>query len=125
MEEKRLAEYRLLTGVQLQWADRGDTHKVMEMQLVVETWIAEKTRIDILVSFEGMKVKPTREINCSMTAEEIRVFRLMVGGAFDVFSDKGWDAWRDEQPAIERFVQTTIEDHVLDAVRPFLKMNFK
>ena len=123
MDEKRLQEYRALAGFQLQFADRGDSHKVMEMQEAIEGWIGEKIKIDILVSYQGLKAQPMREINCSLSAEEIKAYRILVADAYKAFDEKGWEAWRDAQPKIELFVQGAIERHVFEALKPFIKIS--
>lgn len=122
MEQKILAEYRSLTGYQLQWGQKNDSHKVMEMQLVIENWIAEKIKIDILVAFGGMGASPIRKINCSLSLEELKAYRIMVADAFKLFEERGWEAWRDAQPKIELFVEGAIEQHVFDALVPFITL---
>ena len=117
-----MVEYRSLTGYQLQWGQKNDSHKVMEMQLVIENWIAEKIKIDILVAFGGMGSSPIRKINCSLSLEELKAYRIMVADAFKLFEERGWEAWRDAQPKIELFVEGAIEQHVFDALVPFTTM---
>jgi hypothetical protein len=117
MNGDRLREYRGIVGVQLQFEERGDTHKVMEMQHELEKWVALQIQSDILLAWEGMKAHQMHAVNCSLTVEEIKAYRMLVAEAMKIYADSGFVPWSQQQERIELFVQGAIDKHVLDATR--------
>ena len=117
MNDERLREYRGLVGIQLQFEERGDTHKVMEMQHELEKWVALQIQADIVLAWEGMKAHPMHEVNCSLTVPEVKAYRMLVAEAMKIYSDGGFIPWSQQQEKIELFIQGAIDKHVLDATR--------
>jgi hypothetical protein len=129
MTEQRLTEYRGLVGLQVQYGQQGDSHKVMEMQLLLEKTISEWLRLDIISALQEMNAHPLKDISCNMTRDEISAYRMIQGDGMRFFSDdgfeglRGFDAWKVYQVnRAELFVDGLIEQRVLYAVRPFLTM---
>lgn len=127
MTTERLQEYRSLVGLQVQFAQEGNSHKVMDMQDVIERTIAEWIRIDVVAALQEMKAHPLKEIKCNMTVDEITSYRMMQGDGMRFFCPdgfegrKGFDEWKVYQVnRMELFVEGLIEQRVLDAVKPFL-----
>jgi hypothetical protein len=117
MNDERLREYRGLVGVQLQFEERGDTHKVMELQIELEKWVALQIQADIVLAWEGMKAHPMHAVNCSLLVAELKAYRMMVAEAMKIYSEFGFIPWSQQQEKIELFVQGAIDKHVLDATR--------
>lgn len=127
MIQERLQEYRALVGLQVQFAQDGDSHQVMKFQLLLEKTIAEWIRMDVVAALQEMKAHPLKEIKCNMTTDEITAYRFLQGDGMRFFSEdgfegrKGFDEWKVYQVnRMELFVEGLIEQRVLDAVKPFL-----
>jgi hypothetical protein len=121
MKDIRLNEYRAMAGLQLLFGQRGDSHKVMEMQFALEKWIAEQVRFDVVLALEQMKAHPIKEIPCNMTRDEIAAYRMLQGVGMKLFAEEGFEVWRLHQiQKVELFVDGLIAERVLGAVKPFL-----
>lgn len=127
MIQERLQEYRALVGLQVQFAQDGDSNEVMKFQLLLEKTIAEWIRMDVVAALQEMKAHPLKEIKCNMTVDEITSYRMMQGDGMRFFCPdgfegrKGFDEWKVYQVnRMELFVEGLIEQRVLDAVKPFL-----
>ena len=103
------------------FGQRGDSHKVMEMQFALEKWIAEQVRFDVVLALEQMKAHPIKEIPCNMTRDEIAAYRMLQGVGMKLFAEEGFEVWRLHQiQKVELFVDGLIAERVLGAVKPFL-----
>jgi len=127
MNNKRLIEYRSMVGLQLQFAEAGDNHKVLEMQEVIEHWIAEMLRQDVVAALQEMNAHPLKPIPCNMTADEVSAYRRIQGDGMLFFCPdgfegrKGLEEWKKYQvEKAEAFVSGLLEQRLLDAIRPFI-----
>jgi hypothetical protein len=123
MNDQQLREYRGIVGIQLQFEERGDTHKVMEMQIVLEKWVAMQIQQVILLAWQGVKARPMYEVNCSLKVDEKKAYRMMVAEAMKIYSEGGFIPWSQQQEKIELFIQGTIDKHVLDATRSLITIH--
>lgn len=129
MTEQRLAEYRSIVGLQLQFAQEGDNHKVVEMQEFLEKWIAEELREGVIAALQEMNAHPLKPIVCNMAADEIAAYRKIQGDGMLFFTEdgfegrRGFEEWKRYQiEKAELFVGGLLEQRLLDAVRPFITM---
>jgi hypothetical protein len=129
MTQELLAEYRAMVGLQLQFAERGDNDEVMEMQEVLERWIAERLRDAVVLAIQEMKAQPMVDIVCDMTVLEKRAYRKIQGDGLKFFCSDGFEGrrgseeWKKYQIEMaELFVQGLLEQRLLHAVRPFMTM---
>jgi hypothetical protein len=129
MNEERLAEYRAMVGLQLQFMQEGDSDQVMKMQEGLERWIAERLQQDVVASLQEMRARPLKDIICNMTVDEVRAYRMIQGDGMRFFTDdgfqgrRGFEEWKRYQIEMaELFVGGLLEQRLLDAVRPFITM---
>jgi hypothetical protein len=127
MNAERLAEYRAMVGLQLQFAQEGDNDQVMKMQEGLEHWIAERLQQDVIASLQEMKARPLQDIVCNMTVDEVKAYRVIQGNGMRFFCPDGFEGrrglveWKRYQvDTAEMFVGGLLEERLLDAVRPFL-----
>jgi hypothetical protein len=127
MTQERLSEYRSIVGIQLQFAQIGDSHKVIDMQEVLERWIAERLQEDIISALQEMQAHPVKDIICNMTLEEVRDYRIIQGNGMRFFCPDGFEArsgfeeWEKYQvEKAESFVSELLNRRLLDAIHPFI-----
>jgi hypothetical protein len=129
MTQQQLAEYRAMVGLQLQFAEQGDNHKVMEMQEHLERWIAVQIKNGVISSLVEMKATPLKEIICNLELVEVEHYRVIQANGLSFFCPdgfqgrKGVDEWKMFQVEMaEVYVTDLIERRLLEAVAPFLSM---
>jgi hypothetical protein len=129
MNAERLAEYRAMVGLQLQFAQEEDNDQVMKMQEALERWIAETLRQDVVASLLEMRARPLKDIICNMTLDEVKAYRMIQGDGMRFFCPdgfegrRGFEEWKRYQiETAEMFVGGLLEQRLLDAIRPFITM---
>jgi hypothetical protein len=129
MTQELLAEYRAMVGLQMQFAVLGDNDEMMKMQEILEHWIAERLRDEVVLALQEMKALPMVDIVCDLTVFEKRAYRRIQGDGFKFFCPEGFygrrgmEEWKKYQiEEAELFVLGLLEQRLLDAVRPFMTM---
>lgn len=110
LTDAELREYRKIVGVQLHFAERGDSHKVAEMQMRLIGLIQKIcTRYLCFVTGEFWVV----EMPNSALAE----YALMQGRAMEAAA-LGFKEWAEQQVKIEAWVSGYIESAAVQAQPP-------
>lgn len=106
-----LSIYRVYAGLQIQYAQNGDMHKVMELQIKLEQWIqgCAMVKIDILYK---------EKVNLSWSPEARAQFRKLCADGIAKAND-GFEQWVLGQHIIERWVSDYIQQAIFQATIKF------
>lgn len=107
LSKDELAIYRGLVGLQVQYAQLGDSHKVMELQLELEKWIQGCAEVKIERAGGGRVV-------LSWSNEARAQYRSICADAMLKERD-GFVAWANAQFKVERWVSDYIQQGVFQA----------
>lgn len=122
LSEQQLAEYRALIGVQLQFAEEGDMHVVMKMQLQLEEWIATLIAAQVAMSLRGIG-KGFYSIENKLSENTLTLYRLKQGRAMQIFSEYGFgDQWKEYQATIERWIGEIVDEEIINVSKRFIKI---
>jgi hypothetical protein len=102
-----LRAYRSCIGLQVQYAQAGDSHKVMELQHQLEGWISRCAQNKI-------KAAMGETITLVWSDEAKEQYRKRCADAM-TFADKGFDHWVLAQQSVEEWVSDYIQQGVFQA----------
>lgn len=101
--------YRACVGLQVQYAQAGDSHKVMDLQIQLEDWIKRRAEAKIK-AYAGKDI--VAELNWS---EEARAqYRKLCADAMRR-ADEGFASWAAAQQKVEQWVSDFIQQGVFQA----------
>lgn len=110
-----LHHYRSLVGLQLSYAQKGDSHKVAELQRELMAWVTRlATRL--------IKERTGQVVDLRWSLDGESQYVTMVAESFGVTT---MEEWKRKQMEIERWVSGYIEQALLQASLPVLKMDQK
>lgn len=102
-----LHRYRSLVGLQVQYAQAGDTHKVADLHAKIMVFITGITN-RILSEKTGVKWC------ASWSNEGVRKYAELMAEAM-AMANVGFDEWKEKQIEIERWLDAYISQAVLQA----------
>lgn len=123
LSDMEIREYRSLVGLQLQYAEAGDTHKVMEMQMVLVQFIIDKVKFEVSKAL-ALLMNDRPIVVAMLTNVNLAEYALKNGKAFEIYDEFGFgDEWKKYQAEIEEWIGNLIDERVLEITKPFLKIS--
>lgn len=102
-----LAAYRRMVGLQVQFAQLRDSHKVMDLQIQLEKWISTIARLKV-------EVATGKLVDLEWSDVARATYRKKCADAM-VKSDQGFAEWSKAQMEIEMWVSVYIEQAIMQA----------
>ena len=101
-----LNAYRACVGLQVHYAQMGDTHKVMDLQIQLEGWIKGCAEV---------KIRAYGVVTDIVWSDHALVqYRKLCAEAMQM-ADVGFAAWKEKQLKIEQWVSDYIQQGVFQA----------
>ena len=112
-----LQQYRDLVGLQMAYAQIGDSHKVVHLQNAL---------MGMIRIFAERRITEKTGANCKLTWSDVATGQYMKLCAEGMkAADEGFGVWKKKQLEIEAWVSTYIEQGVLQASISEINVNQK